>query len=280
MTSDAYRNTEGTFLLGLGTQKAGTSWLHKQLSHRTDSDFGFMKEYHIFDVLTVPKMWYLRPGLLSGPRSWYRRYFLADPWQYIAFFSSRLQQPKIYLTGDMTPSYSMLSAETLHWIADSFKCFGIAVRPIFLMRDPIERIISSQRMQLRKVGLRDPNAEIAALRKLAFERPERITIRSDYHHTLKVLQQTFEPQHCFISLYESLFQQDSYKQLCRVLGVPYRQPEWKHKVNASITSTVIPESILEALGAWQRPNFYSARQYLPEIDLDRLWATSSRWCSS
>ena len=29
---------------------------------------------------------------------------------------------------------------------------GIPVRPVFLMRDPIERVISSQRMKLRKRG--------------------------------------------------------------------------------------------------------------------------------
>ena len=43
---------------------------------------------------------------------------------------------------------------------------GIPVRPVFLMRDPIERVISSQRMKLRKRGQKDPSKEIEALRSL------------------------------------------------------------------------------------------------------------------
>jgi len=34
----------GTFVLGLGAQKAGSSWLHAQLNSRRDADFGFLKE--------------------------------------------------------------------------------------------------------------------------------------------------------------------------------------------------------------------------------------------
>ncbi len=47
--------TDGIFLLGVGAQKAGTSWLHQQLHSRPDANFGFCKEYHIHDVLTVLK---------------------------------------------------------------------------------------------------------------------------------------------------------------------------------------------------------------------------------
>ena len=35
----------GVFLLGIGAQKAGTTWLHAQLNRRRDADFGFLKEY-------------------------------------------------------------------------------------------------------------------------------------------------------------------------------------------------------------------------------------------
>ena len=44
----------GVFLLGIGAQKAGTTWLHAQLNRRRDADFGFLKEYHVHDALTLP----------------------------------------------------------------------------------------------------------------------------------------------------------------------------------------------------------------------------------
>ena len=43
--------SQNTFVLGVGAQKAGTSWLHHQLASRADTDFGFLKEYHVFDVI-------------------------------------------------------------------------------------------------------------------------------------------------------------------------------------------------------------------------------------
>ena len=38
------------FILGLGAQKAGTSWLYNYFNSRDDFFSGFMKEYHIFDA--------------------------------------------------------------------------------------------------------------------------------------------------------------------------------------------------------------------------------------
>jgi len=35
------KRNEKIFLLGVGAQKAGTSWLHEQLHQRRDADFGF-----------------------------------------------------------------------------------------------------------------------------------------------------------------------------------------------------------------------------------------------
>ncbi len=42
----------------------------------------------------------------------------------------------------------------------------IPIRPVFLIRDPIERVISSQSMKLRKRGELSPDEEIASLRSL------------------------------------------------------------------------------------------------------------------
>ena len=64
--------TPGVFLLGVGAQKAGTSWLHQQLQQRSDADFGFLKEYHIHDALTIPKLERFRHlnVQLTKPQSW------------------------------------------------------------------------------------------------------------------------------------------------------------------------------------------------------------------
>ena len=100
------------------------------------------------------------------------------------------------------PLTSSLSADTLGSIRRGFEAYAIQVRSVFLMRDPIDRIISSARMQHRKQGLFDSAGEVAALKELCRQRPERIALRRDYEHTLKALDAAFGSSHCFVDLYE------------------------------------------------------------------------------
>ena len=45
---------KGLFVLGIGAQKAGTTWLYEYLKAQNHSNMGFTKEYHVsgFDVCT------------------------------------------------------------------------------------------------------------------------------------------------------------------------------------------------------------------------------------
>ena len=276
----ATTDAPGVFLLGLGAQKAGTSWLHAQLNRRRDADFGFLKEYHIHDALTLPAAGFSgrsRRSLLK-PRTWRRQRFLDRPERYYAYFAGLLRRPGIQLTGDITPSYCGLSASTLLTIHAGFINQGIPVKPLFLMRDPIERIVSSLRMQRRKQGLQDSAGEIQALRDLCRERPERINLRSDYGHTLTALQDSFGLKQCFIGTYEQLFHRDYWAELCRFLGVQYQEPQWEQRVNVSRTDTDLPEELLKQLGQWQEATLAAVQLHCPELDLNQLWPTASRWC--
>jgi hypothetical protein len=271
----------GTFVLGLGAQKAGSSWLHAQLNRRRDAEFGFLKEYHIHDALTLPEAGFSnrRQRSLIKPRTWRRQRFMAQPQRYYDYFASLLRRPGIQLTGDITPSYSALKPETLRVIQAGFAEREIPIRPIFLMRDPIERIISYQRMQLRKQNQLNRKTEVEALRQLCIERPVRVMLRSDYGHTLMALTEVFEPNECFIDLYERLFTPASWKHLCDVLKVPYEEPDWGQQVNVSRTDTSIPDEILAELGDWQAPTMAAVRQTMGHLDLAQLWPLAHRWCT-
>jgi hypothetical protein len=270
----------GTFVLGLGAQKAGSSWLHAQLNRRRDADFGFLKEYHIHDARTLPEAGFSnrRRRSLIKPRTWRRQRFIAQPQRYYNYFSSLLRRPGIQLTGDITPSYSALSIGTLTEIKAKFEQRKVRLRRVFLMRDPIERIISSQRMKLRKQNQLNHEAEVEALRQLCVEQPEMVTLRSDYGHTLWALSQVFDPSDCFIDLYERLFTPASWHRLCDVLNVPYEEPEWEQQVNVSRTDTSIPDEVLAELGAWQAPTLAAVRQTMGHLDLAQLWPLAHRWC--
>jgi hypothetical protein len=273
-------NDAGTFLLGVGAQKAGTSWLHKQLNQRNDAHFGFLKEYHIHDALNVNafanyghgKRWNL------GPRSLRRRWLMGDPARYYNYFQGLLRRPGIVLTGDITPSYAAVPASALCSIREQFDQRGIRACPVFLMRDPIERLISKQRMKCRKSGQRDATTEIESLRKLAYNRPRGATLRGDYAQTLNNLDEAFGLANCFIGFYETLFTADSFKALCATLGITYREPNWDEQVNRSRTTTTIPDNILGELGRWQAGSYAAVQQQFPDADLAAIWPTAHRWC--
>lgn len=270
----------GVFLLGVGAQKAGTSWLHAQLHSRPDADFGFLKEYHIHDALTLPAAGFSDRRRQSPlkPRTWRRQRFLDRQERYFGYFAALLKRRGIRLTGDITPSYCGLSAATFSAIREGFDQHGVMVRPVFLMRDPIERIISSLRMQRRKQGELDSDGEITTLRQLCRDRPERINLRSDYSHTLSSLRDAFGLEHCFVAAYEQLFSTECWTRLCHFLDLPYREPQWEQQVNVSHTDTELPEELLAELGSWQAPTFRAVETCCPELDLIRLWPTAERWC--
>ncbi|MFL0774514.1 MAG: sulfotransferase domain-containing protein [Prochlorococcus sp.] len=279
--TDLVSTTErGGFLLGVGAQKAGTSWLHQQLQQRRDCNFGFLKEYHIHDAMTVPNlaMYRKQKGSLLKPRTWRRQRFFADPQRYYNYFASLLRRDQILLSGDITPSYCSLSSSTLKTIQREFNKREIAVRPVFLMRDPVERILSSMRMKLRKTGMLNPEAEISTLKELIRRRPERISMRSDYVQTLASLHEAFGLNNCFIGFYETLFREDTYTQLCDFLGLNYQEPQWTQKVNQSLSTSAIPNELMREIGSWQASTLTGVQRYLPDTNLSSLWPTAFRCC--
>ena len=288
--TDLSSNNPGVFLLGVGAQKAGTSWLYQQLHTRPDADFGCLKEYHVHDARTIPELKRFRqlngkplqPRTWVQPRTWLRQWFIHNPEHYSDYFQWLLSRPRlrgaqIRLTGDITPSYALLSADTLKGINTSFQARGIPVKPVFLMRDPIDRLISSQRMKLRKQGLRDAATEVATLRKRVAKGSG---LRSNYGQTLEALDQAFGLEHCFVGLFETLFTKPTYSELCHFLGIPYQEPAWGEKVNVSATKTVIPDDLLAEMGRQYAEDLKQAQQALPNLDLQRLWPTTSRWAQA
>ena len=67
----------GTFLLGLGAQKAGTAWMHRYLESSPQCDPGFRKEYHVWDALDLPSGRLARERIEK--RGGLRAAFLTDP---------------------------------------------------------------------------------------------------------------------------------------------------------------------------------------------------------
>lgn len=271
-----------TFLLGVGVQKGGTSWLHEQLNARRDANFGFLKEYHFLDALTLDSFADFRP---KSPhpwkwRTWRRHRFLKQPDRYFDYFTHLLNQTSINLSGDITPSYGCLSSSTLSWVINKFQQRGIRTCAVLILRDPVERFLSQQRMKLRKAGELEPEQELQQLQRAAQKLSKTGSRRSDHLHTLTALEHAFSRENMFIGLYEQLFSEGCYQKLCQKLRIPYQQPNWNLRVNESRSTTSIPKDILACIGKSQSHVYQGIAAKYPELNINTHWPTATHFCSA
>lgn len=269
------------FLLGVGAQKAGTSWLHDQLNRRDDANFGFCKEYHVFDALTLEAFSRYRP---QNPapwqwRTWRRQRFFAEPNRYFDYFAGLLRRSGCRLSGDITPSYACLKPDTLQWIRGAFQDRAIRTCPVFILRDPIERLLSQQRMQLRKNNRLNPADELQAFEKLADKLERSPSLRSDYISTLRSLTISFPQKDICLLLFEELFDASSHHRLCEQLSIPYQAMNAGKKVNASSPTTPVPEELLARIGQTQALTYRTLLKEHPQLGIDQHWKTASQWCT-
>jgi sulfotransferase family protein len=166
-----------TFLLGIGCQKGGTSWLYDYLAHHPEVATGYGKEYHVLDahyrdyfggyhqrriaektaqVATLRRSAApdreARAAELVREIANHRRSqaLAADLDAYVAHFAELAEaNPRARLVCDITPSYCVLRAPDWAEVRRMFEAAGFEVRVAFLLRDPIERMNSAYQMGLR-----------------------------------------------------------------------------------------------------------------------------------
>ena len=158
-------------MICVGATKAGTSWVHDQVSRHPDCEFRSIKELHYFDALRDGRVGAridefkaekarLKRRLVRAavPQQMQLQRRIADLRDWIAVLSRRSDDWGAYgrfltagreaqrMVGEVTPAYATLPAETLRQIA------GMAedVRIVYLMRDPVARLWSHVRMLARR----------------------------------------------------------------------------------------------------------------------------------
>lgn len=105
--------------LGIGAQKAGTTWLYEMLRQHPDINFPLNKEVHYWD----------------------KKYPKQKAEDYLANF-----QHPILNQGEITPAYAFLpttTIETIHYHHPDLKIF-------YIIRNPIDRAWSSAKMALAR----------------------------------------------------------------------------------------------------------------------------------
>lgn len=188
-----------------------------------------MKEFHVWNTLypggDEPPI--IFEGEAAPARHQLHREMVSNPEAYFDYFGGLLDGQRTWLAMDVTPAYAGLPAEAFDRIKRGFESRGIAVRVLFVMRDPVERCWSAVRMYRQK-GLPIPGVppiedEQEALR--AYCGTPHAQRHGRYDRTVETLDSVFAPAELHYAFYETLFRLDSLQAISRYIGIDAR-PEF------------------------------------------------------
>jgi hypothetical protein len=265
-----------TFVLGLGAQKAGTTWLYNYI--QSDSNFikgpVIEKEYHIWDYKFI-KIFQNQKRNLLKVRS--LREFLL--WRmenfssfYFKYFDSILTKNRI--TADITPSYSALSDEHLKLIKQQFLERNINIKCIFLLRDPVQRCVSAFGMNKKrssKIALNE-NVNIHSDINNAFIeyfQSEHCKVRTEYEKTISSIKSVFNVEEYKIYFYEDLFKNETILDLSDFLNIHYLPEFSQQKINEAKEIYKIDEHILQQCAQFYVSTYKEINAQFPKAQ--RLW---------
>jgi len=280
----------GTFVLGLGAQKAGTTWLSDYLRSSPQYDYGFRKEYHVLDVVDLPsELWMrtrvldqaagsideLRSGATPTSAHLLRAAMIADQSVYYDYFAGLLHRREgIRATGDLTPSHALLGAERLREVQGQLAGRGVRTVAVLLLRDPVERVWSQARMRLQRSTDDAPGAAEQLLLE-EFVRPT-YALRTQYDVTLAALADAFAPGERLVGLYEALFADDAVSRaVCALVGIDHVAPDVDRRANASRRDAEsLPDDVVSTIARHFAPAYRATAAHFPDLDLRDLWPSA------
>lgn len=200
-------NSQGPDFVCIGAQKAGTTWLYKNLNTHPDMWLPPIKEIHYFDRVRANEIllgdWeiphhdgifnrYIKRQFPPNPNKirWLRQYYRyrVSKRSYLDLFDKKYSKGKVF--GDITPGYSTLDDSGVRYAKN---VLGSDTPIIFIMRNPIDRSWSAAKMMSRyyQKDYKDNNyADITALLK----KPH-ITLCGDYANIITRWQECFQNVH-------------------------------------------------------------------------------------
>lgn len=270
-----------TLLIGIGAQKAGTTWLADYLRAHPDVHMPPVKEVHFFDARFRPD-WCRRyeeemltdfqataagltwrtcgdPQVVMKLTAMLLRFqMISDPSHYLRFLQWGAGARRVLC--EITPDYSMLGADGFQ----AMRSVHPNVKLVFLLRNPADRFWSS----LRFNRTHNPAFDIDANFDRLIGR-EDFHLLADYGRTLDAALTAFPAEAIHIEFYERLFTPDAVARLCAFAGVAPAAADFAARSNAS-GSAPMPDARRRAAVAAYRHVYAFAEQRFGEA-LPESW---------
>lgn len=163
--------------VGIGAQKAGTTWLYKRLSMHPNIYFPRGKEIHYFDRL---------PENSTNIKPY------AD-----IFGNSHFYSQNKFKVGEITPEYAILSEKKISLLYD----YSPEVRIFYSVRDPAERLWSAIKMHkfLQQKDIKKDRIEDI----LSFAKSSTFLEQSDYLNNIEKWRKYFHRKQICVVLFEN-----------------------------------------------------------------------------
>lgn len=255
----------------VGATKAGTSWLYRYLHAHPQCRLRSIKELHFFDTVdfsdyahqldTFARLRHdlgLRLAAASGWQEANLARQIADVEAVMAILATArdageaqaLAGYRAYLAGrqgegaglmaDITPGYALLSQARLAMMA----ALSPAVRFVYLMRDPVDRLWSHVRMQATRQ--RQPGEEVPLKARRILNRVVKrgmethIPARGDYRAVVEKLRAAVPPAQLLIDCTERLFSDEGLARLCAFLGIGFRPADTDQREHEGVRLAMEP----------------------------------------
>ncbi|MEN6541509.1 sulfotransferase [Parvibaculum sp.] len=257
-----------TFILGIGAQKAGTTWLAEYLDSRPEVFMAPLMEMHYFDAQYVPglradvdALFKRKESILVRQQIWpsarrkkrlehlRARMRMNDDAAYVSYFERYVPAECTHF-GEITPEYALLPRE----VFENIRRYFPRIKVVYLMRDPVDRFYSQLRMNMRAGRVQDGREEELFI---SFLNEPRYFDKTYYHETLSIVRSVFDSDEIHIAFYEELFGDAEMSRLCDFLGLAFVPGAYDKKANAAPK----PANLDPKLAALARERFAPVYDY-------------------
>ena len=264
-----------TFLVGVGANKCATSWVYTYLQTLSGVTASPLKEVHFFnarfhenaaamDLFAVKRLvFHIRQGgdvvgklrdQASFQASLERVKMIYDDNAYFDHFA-RIVTLETKTLCDITPAYSGIGQSGFEYMKEFFATQDVALKVLYIMRDPVERLWSHIRYRVQS----DPDKDVLKAWPEMIEDPE-LMGWTDYRGTVEALDAVLPEQDLLYLFYEDLFSEAALIRLCSFIDAVHVPPDAGQAVNETELKVELPGDVREQLRAMLAPQYVYCRQ--------------------
>jgi len=277
--------------IGIGAQRAGTSWLANNLRNHPDIYMPPIKEIHYFDrsekyqspnlpdniilrIFQKDRWWRIRfkPFIEAKGRNkklWFSKYLFGkynDKW-YLSLFDCANSKK---ICGEITPSYSILDVQDIKKVYELMP----NVKILYIMHNPIDRAWSDFKHTVMRVSRKKRIKLYNEKEVIAYLSSEGSFLRGNYVRTLNNWQSVFPKEQVFISYFDEIIKspQNFILKIFNFLGINSAE-KYANRLFSGGQNASIVENIPKQL------EIYLAEKYYPIIKelSDRFGGYPSIW---